>query len=324
MVAAQLRRGDRAEPRTLVLHVGHHKTATSYLQRFVFPRLQTLAYAYKGSTRLSAELIHSFSLSPRFWDEQGDRFFEALSATLDADSAGERHGLLVSSEAMSSHRIFAEASRLQDRRDPYLMAAQLAACGQKAMRHGFSLRVILSFRRQDQYFPSRLASIGRRVGAVCQQNFEGQMHEILDRAKRYYLDGIWFDYYLSWQLITQALGEEALLMLPQELLAVQPFEYFQSLCQFLGEPGLASVLKNERSENRRSLAPDCWKLQREGVAFALERLLSRLGLDPEAVVPKNRLTLDPALKARIIECYRSSNQALAVALGIDLAALGYW
>ncbi|MEB3331445.1 MAG: hypothetical protein VKI83_02995 [Synechococcaceae cyanobacterium] len=324
MIAAQARSRDRAEPRALVLHIGHHKTATSYLQKFVFTRLQTLSYAYKRSTPLSAELIDTFSLSPQFWVEQGERFFQELSATLDDEPGAQSRGWLVSSEAMSSHRIFADPSRHEERRDPYLMAAQLAACGQKAKQHGFALRVILCFRRQDQYFPSRFASIGRRVGPVCQYNFEQQMNAILDSEKRYYRDGVWFDYYLSWQLISEALGENSLLMLPQELLAEQPERYFQALCAFLGEPELAAALKNDRSENRRSLSPDCWKLQRRGFAFLLERLLARLGVDPETVVPRNTLHLTPELKARIIDCYRSGNQALASALGIDLATFGYW
>lgn len=135
---------------------------------------------------------------------------------------------------------------------------------------------------------------------------------------------MWLDYHLSWQLITAVVGPDGLLMLPQELLAAQPSDFLESLCQFLGEPQLASLLKNERSENRRLLAPDCWKLQREGLPFVLERLIARLGLNPESVVPKNRLRLDPDLKSHIISCYQSSNQALAAALGIDLAALGYW
>lgn len=181
MNAVQARSRSRGAQRSLVLHIGHHKTATSYLQKFVFPRLQTLAYGYKRTTPISAELIDAFALSPKIWDEQGDPFFERLAEDLDSHPEGECCGFLVSSEALSSHRIFADPTRQHERRDPYLLAAHIAACSEKACQHGFDLKVILTFRRQDQYYPSRFASIGRRVGPVCQRNFEQQMSDILDR-----------------------------------------------------------------------------------------------------------------------------------------------
>lgn len=310
--------------KSLILHIGHHKTATSFLQKKIFPQAASLVYYYKKGTPLSAQLVGGFEFNPAFWGDQGDAIFRGLNEELDAAGNQGRHGILISSESMGAHRIFADPSLGLPRRDPHLLAIHLEALSEKAYTHGFNTKVVLSFRRQDQYFPSRFASMGRRVGEITQRTFETRLRQILDAEKLYFRDGIWMDYHLSWRLISQAIGKDALLMLPQEQLASDPQIFLQTLGNFIGEPTLAAPARKDQLENQRRVAHNSWRVQRQGLPFIAQKALERVGIDPDKTLGNNTIILTPELKAEILARYRDSNKALANALQLNLAYHGYW
>ena len=302
--------------RTLVLHIGHHKTGTTYLQKRVFPQMSGLHFFVKTSTPAPEAIIRAFACSPDIWRKQGTTILDQLEKQIR--SSNRAWMALISSEQMSAHKIFAPKA---SRRDPFLLAAHLKELRQSAEACGISVKVILGVRRQDQYFASRFASIGKRVGAISQANFDRQMSDILDPSRRYFTDGIWLDYKLSRDLMAEALGEANCLLLPQELLATDQAAFLRSLESFMGESTLAdSVPKSGTKENVRSDKADTWML-RQGVARIVARkCLNAVGIKSE---PK-RLRLTNELKERILSVYRESNRNLARDLNLDLGRYGYY
>jgi hypothetical protein len=302
--------------RTLVLHIGHHKTGTTYLQKRVFPHMLGLHYFVKTSTPAPEAIIRAFACSPDIWRKQGRTLLDQLEKEIR--SSNTAWTALISSEQMSAHKIFAPKA---SRRDPFLLAVHLKELRQSAEACGIAVKVILGVRRQDQYFASRFASIGKRVGAVSQANFDRQMSDILDPSRRYFTDGIWLDYKLSRDLICEALGEANCLLLPQELLAADQAAYLRSLRSFMGESILAeSVPQSGTRENVRGDTVDTWMLRQGMARIVACKCLNAVGIKSE---PK-RLRLAEELKDRILSVYRDSNRNLARDLNIDLGRYGFY
>ena len=112
-------------------------------------------------------------------------------------------------------------------------------------------------------------------------------------------------------------------MLPQEHLACEPDAFLGALGAFLLEPNLKESLQNRTWVNQRRQSSDRWRVQRQGVAFWMEKILSYSRINPDTILGPKTISLTPELQGRILNRYRSSNQTLAEILGINLAMHGY-
>jgi hypothetical protein len=304
----------------LILHIGHHRTGTTTLQESAFPQLKHIAYICKDSPA-SAQVTDAFAGSPAIWRQRGSEILDPVFARASEQRSG---AALISHEGMSSHKIFAapgatyQKTRLNHRRDPFLLAAHLRECRASAEKAGFdSVRVIMGIRRQDQYLASRYALMApRMLAAPSQIDFAQQVLEIIDPHKRYFFDGIWLDYKKTRDLIADAVGEDNVLLLPLEQLSIEPSRYFSSLSAFLGEEVSSSAYKN-----RRSFAVDMWQFRlttKKGTVWKRSfRKLRALLTGPV------RIHLTPELKEKILAAYHDSNHSLARDLKLDLAQYGY-
>ena len=193
-----------------------------------------------------------------------------------------------------------------------------------AARAGFAgVKVIMGIRRQDQYLASRYATHCFLADEPGQADFERQTLEIIDPAKRYFIDGVWFDYKTTRDLIVNVLGVDGVLVLPLEQLSADRSGYFAALGGFLGE---AIAPDGEAAHrNVRSVAPDIWRCRKrwrpigQEVPRAVFESKTKIRLGPEF-----EIRLDPELKSKILAAYKDSNRRLAADIGIDLARYGYY
>jgi hypothetical protein len=190
---------------------------------------------------------------------------------------------------------------------------------------GFAdVRVIMGIRRQDQYLASRYATHCFLADKPGQADFERQILEIIEPAKRYSSDGIWLDYKMTRDLIVNILGADSVLILPLEQLSADPSGYFAALGGFLGE-AIEPDDKAGHRENVRSVTPDLWRcgkrLRHAGQEIPLtpfeRKIEARLG-------PGFEIRLGLELKRKILATYEDSNRSLATNIGIDLARYGYY
>ena len=187
-----------------------------------------------------------------------------------------------------------------------------------AARAGFAdVRVIMGVRRQDQYLASRYAQHGKLADEPGQADFERQTLEIIDPAKRYFIDGVWLDYKTTRDLIVNVLGVDGVLILPLEQLGADRSGYFAALGRFLGE-AIAPDDEAEHRENVRSVAPDVWRCTMGSRRFG--RLFAIVGLSARREI---EIRLGPEVKSKILAAYEDSNRRLAADIGIDLARYGY-
>ena len=135
--------------RTLHLHIGIPKTASTWLQKKVFPLLEHLYYVdcpksllFKDAADLvDQRLISSaFRKSSEIWPCFGDAIFQELLGDRDAWLADGRD-LLISEEGIGR-----QASR------PALLGAHLRELREKASEWGFGrLNIVCIIRRQDHW-----------------------------------------------------------------------------------------------------------------------------------------------------------------------------
>lgn len=328
--------------KALYLHIGLPKTGTTYLQREIFPRIEPIDYLNVPKS----DIIHgnrgpmygivarSFKRSAVLWSEFGDELFSDLIGTAK-DMYTPGRNLLISDEGIGTGA-----------RRPHLLRSHLVEFSKKASEWGFtSLRVVCTFRRQDQWLGSHYAQVSDRIHKASQRTFEAYIARLLDKSSGYYDHGIRLDYKTLRDQLVSAVGEKNALMLPYELLTNEPVEYVRQLLDFLGAEGKNSLPGESlraRSDsdgakhNVRSRATNVWDIRSRTLsgtrtlALRPRRMAEALGLParvplrfPELGRGKTiRLTED--LTDKVIGTYARSNRRLAADLDMDLEQYGYY
>lgn len=323
---------------TLYLHIGLPKTGTTFLQDRVFPLLPSTAFLCKPRGEVVQGhpgpgyglLDRCFKRSARIWEEYGESIFADLLARLEP--GGDRERLLISDEGIGTMG-----------RKPLFLRTHLQELSRHAPGWGLGpVRVICSFRRQDQWLGSHFAQVSNRTGAATQADFERFVEAFLDPGRDYFWDGIMLDFQTLREGVVGGVGAENVLMLPYETLAEEPTEYLAAVLDFMGlDPecealteALAQQSRGER-RNARTVGSDRWALRTpkselgRRVGRAPRRVLEAIGLPTRAhgarEEPPGRreIRMTEALRSRILSRYAESNASLAEDLGLDLRRYAY-
>lgn len=300
---------------TLYLHIGLPKTASTYLQSSLFPRLTHLTYRDTPRSRLfdtDEDRARGHRLLPAFigratgiWQAAGARLFAEL---LGGDRPADR-SLLISDEGIG---------RFGSR--PSTLAAHLHALRPAAADAGFGrIALLCLIRRQDRWLASHYAQMSDRLDRPGQAGFEAEAARIADPFAGRYGLGAMLDYDRLYAMLEAAVGADNLLMLPQEALSDAPDRSVDTMLRFLGATpdSLADQAGGQRA-NARALGRDRWRLRPPRPAGLRHRLLSRWGRrTPDEIV------LTDAVSRQILDSYRAGNQALSPRLPIPLAPYGY-
>lgn len=286
----------------------------------------------------------AFKRSPAVWERQGgallDELLRPLSSTSLPDTA------LVSDQsagpALWETGPYAGPRWKRIRQGPYMLTAHLTALATCVAGYGFDeLRVLLVFRRQDEWIASKYAQRSDRILRASQAHFEQRVAYYMNPARGFYADGLVLDYALLRQLLVEALGEERVLLLPYVLLKHDPLQFLRHIHIFV-HPQLdppADVLTgaiNRTKENVRSTAADTWRLRPRTTKDI--RLPSWLPRPLRAMITRSlryagthlfpqrdrQIKLTPALRQTILDQYRESNRKLEAVVPGDLEAFGYY
>jgi hypothetical protein len=342
--------GRTSDAPVFFMHLGMSKTATTYLQADVFPKLPFLTFLDQPRTeilrggRYQGLFARAFRRSPALWAEQGEALFaELFGASFDRRNARD---VLISDQsagpAMWETGPYAGDRWERERNDPFTLRAHLEAMREHALRFGFAeVRVLLLFRRQDEWIASKYAQRSDRILPASQQHFEERVAYYLDPARGYYKDGIVLDYSMLHEQLTQAVGHDKVLMLPYELLLNAPNTFFERLLDFLDAEerfprDRLSDLMTTTERNVRSRSDRTWALRPRTMqdlpfsALLTHRFVKQLAqplVNQAAHVFGTRrekvITLTPELRKRIIERYEDSNRQLDKTNKYDLKKYGY-
>jgi hypothetical protein len=335
-----------AAGRTLFLHLGMSKTATTYLQTEVFPEVRGLHFFDQPRTRhleggpFQGMLARAFKRSPAVWEKKGERL---LTELLDASETDDSTDVLISDQsagpAMWETGPYVGPRWERERKDPFFLRAHLDALAKVGSDFGFDdVRILLIFRRQDEWIASKYAQRSDRILHASQGHFEERIDYYLDPSRGYLADGIVLDYMLLRRQLVAAVGADNVLMLPYELLEQAPCAYLERIIDFLDAKGdnrwerIRGLLRREE-KNVRSSADDTWRLRPRTMRDiplppSLPRRMSRLVKRAVRAVSRlgrrgRSIRLTPALRERVLARFGPSNRRLERHLPVQLAKYGY-
>ena len=312
----------RSIPR-LTLHIGFNKTASTWLQKQVFPQLQEGYYAGMGKhgvpgvrrdlvRRMPAYRI--FAEPPERWQHRA----QAAIGALLGDAPAERP-VVVSHERMSSpYDFFGE--RGKPYRSPQALERSLAVFQSAAAEAGVAQVAILFLtRRQDTYLPAFYAERSDRIRRASQDDFERQVERLLGRDYERY--GAFLDYGGTLEALRRAAPEAEIRVLPFELLTSDPERFLALVAEHIGEPSESLAERVDTGKRNRSRQGECsgtWRLRPlRGAIVRPQSLRDRFGLDTY----RTEVTLTQSLQDAILQAYRPCNERLIEQLDDDTADL---
>jgi len=305
----------------LFIHVGLHKTGTTFLQHEVFPKLKSLQLLEGGETanwlrRLATEEDSSFD--PAVYQE----YFYPLV---------EAGPTLISHEGLSGAT--------------YLRYVNQTRTADRLLRLFPHANIILSIRRQDTFLVSLYLNFIEGGGSASLAKFLGYengkfINEYWAYGHQVNLPMFRFDY------IAQLYADRfdgGICILPFERMTNDIADYMQCLCQYVGEaevPAVRNIVHNKsygkyqlllaRALNRFFLSP----MNPDGIipefglpGLKVYSLKSVLGNNWTHRLlnskPRNKVVMPEKLARAVMEYYSPSNAALEEKWRLGLRRWGY-
>jgi hypothetical protein len=309
-----------------LIHIGYHKTGSSWLQRFVFS-----AKAGAGFMRFSkgrAGPINTLIVSPNPLDFDPDAARQTF-AGLVGDAAERGLRPVISSERLSGHPFTGGY-------DSKELAERLAT----TLPDG---RVLIVIREQREMLLSTYRQYVRAGGVWSLGQFLDPPVDTRTRVRLF--DSNHFAYHRLIETYQRLFGEERVLVLPYELLRSEPGRFVTQIAHFAGVPLPAGFVESMPVEARPNLAGSSAAARAKRV---LNRLFARSDLHPAPLIDAPRLEalarrrigavdrlvpgfltarLERRDRDRVIEHARGrfelSNCATSALCGLDLAVHGY-
>lgn len=307
--------------RTLHLHIGIPKTASTWLQKKVFTLLDHVDFRdcpksplFETTGEKSEQRIMTcaFSKSSEIWSGFGDAIFQELLGDRLTWLAGGRD-LLISDEGIGR-----QASR------PALLAAHVNEMQEKAKEWGFErLNIVCMIRRQDHWLASHHAQMSDRNPIAGQADFERLVREATSPQLARHAFGMILDCNAIYDRLRGAVGEDSLLMLPYELLGKSPEMFLQALLERLQTPPskIAEIVRLTQgtAENVRS-EQGVWRLRPRPVRKVAGFTLPEWGFWKR----ERTIELTADISGRIRNAYATGNKTLASKIDVDLNDHGYF
>jgi hypothetical protein len=282
------------------VHIGFPKTATTFLQTAVFPKLTEQGFGYSGKEASASFFRALIDDDDTIFDEQ------AVCERLQ-QRARERDRMLFSYEGLAGHHY----------RSGFVNRSQIA---RRLRRVGFD-RVLITIRNQFDAFESAYKQYIKSGGVLPFTDYI-----TFDSAKAVYLHPRYFDYALVYDLYADTFGRANVLVLQYEQLGNSVF--LAELCEFLGAEPITAVrgtaANRSLSYSKTMFLRGCNHftyssfrpsrlLPRGPTTAFVHRNLARLPFGNGA-----RSFLDSDARASIEAWFADSNRRLAKAAGIAL------
>jgi hypothetical protein len=305
----------------ILLHIGYHKTGSSFLQREVFDS-GDLGFVRLGGERA---LINRHLVSTNSFHRPPSEIVEKIAGEAAAAAAGGKI-LVVSHERLSGY----PASGGYDSR---LIADRLHG----AFAHA---RVLIVIREQKSFIRSMYSQYITDGGDLSPRRFLNPPEPHLNRVPGWDFDFLAYDRLI--RHYRDLFGPERVLVLPFEALTREPERFVGDIVRFCGrEPGQTAAVSSGLVNPRRPLTL-------QFVTRLINRYLVRSQLSNRGFLPQPKARaalglmapvfnlLSPGLveraldrrirrtiEAAVADRYAESNHRTAALIGLDLSAFGY-
>lgn len=325
----------------MILHIGIPKTATSFLQGHLLPRIDGIDYLgktyHQGNTKAGGlpnempgwcwRLRSNFKLPNTVWYGQEATW---LRQCLLNQKQRRNSPFLVSHELFFGKAIpgiFVEGAAPYDVRH---VTGHLNALSRRVLPDQLELRILVTVRRQDTWLSSAYAQASTRIEDSGQEDFEAQVRECLDKSL--YEKAAFLDYSLFYDALEEAVGAGNVLFLFQEELECDPQSFVRRLQSFAGveaeEVSIPSVEDNKKRKtdqewNVRELTFSK-RVYRTLFPRSFRRKVSYLRERVGLMGYSGSITLREDTSRYILDRFAESNRALAEDVETDIEAFGYY
>ncbi len=303
----------RSERREMLLHIGYHKTATTWLQRHVFDRSSG---SFASPCSFLDQVDHLVKPHPLEWDEAAARrFFDERVRAIEAD------GLVcaMSNEAFSGN--------------PHGGSFQSVEIARRLHALFPDAKVLIVIRRQADHVLSSYKQYVPRGGCLAPGRY-------FDPPRNWFrIPGFRYGHFAHDQLIRlyqELFGRDRVMVLPYEWLVQDSDDFLQRICSFSGAcpveglPGRrervsmsAAAIALQRRLNRLLLRDDV----NRSALFHLRSLPVWMRRMDRLLAPLMgrwcEATLRRQINARVDGRYAESNLRTVELTGLPLADLGY-
>lgn len=305
----------------LFLHLGIHKTGSTFLQKELFPKLKNICFWDRPNIKIldgeEKTSLYQFMIgSPVVWKDCGELLWDSLTKGNSVNT-----DILVSDE----HSL--------ESNDPYRIGQHLHEIKQMiAPTH--NLHVLIVIRRQDTWFSSAYSQISNRFKEASQNHFEKWLQDCIDLKKPSINNaGFRLRYFTLIQKIQDAVGRDSVTVLPYELLKSNPSFFVEQCCMAVNREAPDSL--TFKAINMRSISAEKWILRRwsgkryfhlrPGRVFQDVFGRSKIPIPHISDLKREKeIILTKELSNLILERYRSENKKLDQDLNLGLKEFGYY
>ena len=305
----------------LLIHVGYHKTATTWLQNFIFNNSELGFTSPWGAQSGLAAKAFILKNSYRFDSEVARSEFRGLY------NFGQRDGLVpvISNEALCGQPIqggrFAYSKHVADRLHNAFPEAQ----------------ILVVIREQKSSIISHYRQYVANGGMHSIESYIGDRNLPPGFAPPCPIDHFEYDLYVSY--LQSIFDKENVLVLPFETLRLDRKSFVNKICFFAGLDECSELPESPPSRvglkgyalglrrffNQANFGIPDWSLGRQSIQCRVAGKLSRKvnSIVPGVLNEKYESKLKKAVAERIGDRFADSNHRLAELTGLSLAELGY-
>ena len=314
----------------IIFHIGHGKTATTYLQKQIFPQVHALGNnsVTPGAVELEDKIRQAVLANPAdIWKRDTGH-----DLARQIDGMNSRTPILYSSEWLLQPPIWASPCYIAPPQNAeFAIAEHLAAFARHAWGNKGNVYALVTIRDQAKWLASLYVQRSLFFEA-SQADFERRVRAFLKRDD--YTGWRFLDYHLLYQDLCAALGPDKVTFLAYEDMHTP--HYWQVLNNLL-DAGfeMPQMTANDRANVRRKDA-NTWQLRQQEIQLhnklpqyprILRKVTKKTGnamMKRLSDQHKYTITIPDALHEQIMAVYKESNHALAKHLKRDLSAYGYF
>jgi hypothetical protein len=305
--------------KTFNIHIGIHKTGSTFLQKKVFPKIESINFLsqpnfkiLKGSKYTS--LSKFMNRSPLVWKEFGSLFLQEAKNKVKGD---RKKDILVSDE----HAVEAN--------DPLRISKHIEKM-KNVFEEEYETKIVIVVRRQDTWMASAYSEMSNRYENASQSHFEKWVDERLQSRKNFYSSsGVRLKYYTLAKEIEKKVKQSNLKVIPFETLKKDPKKFIKEMCEFI-ENGIPKGI-DISPEYRRSKSSSVWKIRPKKDRYIrlrptklFDKVIGKSILRIPITKRDNEIFLSDKISKRILDKYSKENKRLDDRMDVDLESYGYY
>jgi hypothetical protein len=299
------------------VHVGTHKTGSTFLQRQIFPELPEIRFWDRPNFDIlegkkPTSLSRFMNVSPLVWRDLGKLLWYKL-----------REGSTIDLDILLSDENSLEAN------DPFKIGQHLQEI-KEVVSSSHDLRVLVVIRRQDTWFASAYAQMSDRWDEASQDHFENWLESNINFKKQFFANrAVRLRYFTLIRKMEDAVGRDCVTVLPYELLKSNSKSFIEQCCNFANRavPDALSL----KAKNKRSTSSTKWAISpRKGRYIqlrpvrAFQAVFGRSRIRIPDWRREKEISLGKDLSRVVLEKYKHENKKLDDHLSLDLKQYGYY